>query len=126
MINERYFCVRHKNRRKHSQHFKLLFFTINLHFVISNQIPAYRKSNLPLKSDSYSALPLDMQGRLKQIKVYHAYSRIIFYFVWKETMHKPLKVPAAKALFSSVYVIGTTSFGERFLFYVTTERRYFS
>ena len=26
------FCVRHKNRQKHNQHFKPLFFKINLHF----------------------------------------------------------------------------------------------
>ena len=37
IINESYFYTRHKNRRKHSQHFKLLFFTINSHFVTSDQ-----------------------------------------------------------------------------------------
>ena len=36
-------------------------------------------------------LPLEMQKRLKQTKVYHAFS----YFVWKETTHKPVKVAAA-------------------------------
>ena len=30
-------------RKIGNQHFKLLFFTINLHFVLSNQIPTYRK-----------------------------------------------------------------------------------
>ena len=102
---------------------KLLFFTINLHFVTSNQISTYRKLNLPLTSSIYFVfLPLEMQKRLKQTKVCHAFS----YFVWKETTHKPLKVAAAKSLFSSVYIIGTTCFGECFSFYVITKRHYFS
>ena len=102
---------------------KLLFFTLNLHFVSSNQIPTYRKLNLPLTSSIYFVfLPLEMQKRLKQTKVCHAFS----YFVWKETTHKPLKVAAAKSLFSSVYIIGTTCFDECFSFYVITKRHYFS
>ena len=57
------FCVRHENRRKHNQHFKLLFFTRNLHFVTSNQIATYRKPNLPLASSIYLVfLALDMQN----------------------------------------------------------------
>ena len=104
IINESDFCVRYKNRRKHNQSFKLLFFTINLHFVTSNQIPTLRKRNLPLSSSIYLVfLPLEIQGWLKQTKVYHTY----FYFVWKETTHKPLKMAVAKTLFSSVYAIGT-------------------
>ena len=67
IINENFFCVRHKNRRKRNQHFKLLFFTINLHFVISNKTFAYRKLSLPLTSStSLDFLPLKMQKRLKQ------------------------------------------------------------
>ena len=31
-----YFCVHHKIRRKHNQHFKLLFFNLNSHFDPSN------------------------------------------------------------------------------------------
>ena len=62
-----YFCVCHKNRRKHSQHFKLLVFTINLRFVTSNQIPTYRETNFPLTSSIYLVfLPPEMQGRLKK------------------------------------------------------------
>ena len=102
---------------------KLLFFTINLHFVTSNQISTFRKLNLLLSSSIYFVfLPLEMQKRLKQTKVCHAFS----YFVWKETTHKPLKVAAANILFSSVYVIGTTCFDECFSFYVITKRHYFS
>ena len=74
IISESYFCARYKNSRKHSQHFKLLFFTINLHFVTSNQIPTHVKPNLPLTSSIYLVfLPLDIQGRLKQTKVYHTF-----------------------------------------------------
>ena len=102
---------------------KLLFFTINLHFVTSNQISTFRKLNLLLSSSIYFVfLPLEMQKRLKQTKVCHAFS----YFIWKETTHKPLKVAAAKSLFSSVYIIGTTCFDECFSFYVITKRHYFS
>ena len=102
---------------------KLLFFTINLHFVTSNQISTYRKLNLSLTSSIYFVfLPLEMQKRLKQTKVCHAFS----YFIWKETTHKPLKVTAAKSLFSSVYIICTTCFDECFSFYVITKRHYFS
>ena len=102
---------------------KLLFFIINLHSVTSNQISTYRKLNLSLTSSIYFVfLPLEMQTRLEQTKAYHAFS----YFVWKETIHKPLKVAAAKTLFSSVYIIGTTCFDECFSFYVITERYYFS
>ena len=77
---------------------KLLFFIINLHSITSNQIYAYRKLSLSLTSSVYFVfLPLEMQTRLIQTKVYHTSS----YFVWKETIHKPLQVPAAKILFSS-------------------------
>ena len=86
---------------------KLLFFIINLHFVTSHQLSTYRKLNLPLTSSVYIVFfPLEMQKRLKQTKVYHAFS----HFVWKETTHKPLNVPAARTIFFSVYVIGTTCF----------------
>ena len=102
---------------------KLLFFTINLHFVTSNQISIYRKLNLPLTNSIYFVfLPLEMQKRLKQTKVWHAFS----YFIWKKTSHKPLKLAAAKSLFSSVYIIDTTCFNECFSFYVITRRHYFS
>ena len=101
---------------------KLLFFTVNLLFVTSAQISTYRKVNLSLTGSTYFVfLPLGMQKRLEQTKVYHGFS----YFVWKETTHKPLKVAAAKTLFSSAYVIGTTCFDECFLFHVITWRNYF-
>ena len=67
------------------------FFTINLYFVTSNQIPTYRKLNLSPTGSIY-------------VVVFHAF----YYFAWKETTHKPLKVAAAETIFSSVYVIDTT------------------
>ena len=63
------FCVRHKNKRKHNQHFKLLFFKVNLRFITSNQILTYRKLNLFIRSSIYLVvLPTEMQRRLKQPK----------------------------------------------------------
>ena len=105
IIDKNYFCVHHKTGPKGNQHFKLLFFTINLHFVTSNQISVSRKLNLTVRSSiCVVVLPLEMQRGLKQTKVHHTF----FYAVWKETTHKPLKVAAAKTLFSSAYAIGTT------------------
>ena len=57
-----------------------------------------------------------MQKRLIQTKV----SYKLFYSLWKETSHKPLKVAAAKKSFQSVYIIDTTCFDECFLFYMVT------
>ena len=102
---------------------KLLFFIINLRFVTSNQLSADRKLNLPLTSSVYFVVfPLEMQKRLKQTKVYRAFS----HFVLKEMTHKPSKMPAARTLFFSVYVIATTCFDECFLFCVIPERHCFS
>ena len=44
----------------------------------------------------------------------------------KKTTHKSLKVAAAKSLFSSVYVIGTTGLDACFSFYVIAKRHYLS
>ena len=93
------------------------YFTINLHFIISNKTLTYRKLCLPLASSiSLVFLPLEMQKGLKQTKVYDTF----FYFVWKEMTHKPLKVAAVETLFSRVYVIGTACFDEcvYFLWYL--------
>ena len=57
---------------------KLMFFTVNFHLATSNQISTYRKLNLPLtRSICFVFLPLEVQKRLEQTKVYHALS----YFV---------------------------------------------
>ena len=66
-----------------------MIFTINLNSVTSNQTPPYRKPNLPLISSIYSVFfPLKIQGKLKQDQIIPRF----FYFVWKETTHKPLTV----------------------------------
>ena len=102
---------------------KLLFFIINLLFVLSNQLSTYQKLILHLTSSVYFVFfPLEMLNRLKQTKVYHTFS----HFVWKETTHKPLKLVAARTLFSSVYVVFTACFDECFLFFVIPERHCFS
>ena len=45
---------------------KPLFFVINLHSVTSNQIPTYRKLNLPLTSSIYFVFwPLEMQKKTR-------------------------------------------------------------
>ena len=51
--NRKLFGVRHKNRREHNQHFKLLFFKINLHFFTPNQISTYGKQNFSLMNSNY-------------------------------------------------------------------------
>ena len=49
---------------------KLLFFTMNLHFVTSNQLSTFRKLNLSLISCVYFAFfPLEMQKRLEQSSI---------------------------------------------------------
>ena len=57
-----------------------------------------------------------MQKRLILTKVYYK----LFYSVWKETSHKPLKVAAGNKSFPSVYTIDTTCFDECFLFHFIT------
>ena len=61
VLTENYFFAHHKNSQKHNQHFKLLFFVINFHFITSNQIYRYRKLNLSLTNNFYLVfLPLEM------------------------------------------------------------------
>ena len=111
IITVDYFCVHHKNRRKPNQHSKLLYLKMNLHFDISDQISAYRKLNLlPITSIYLVFFSLEMQKKLVQTKFYY----------------KPIRVAAAKKSFLMyMYIIDTTCFDERFLFYVITRRHYF-
>ena len=98
---------------------KLLFFTIHLHFITSNQISTYRKLNLPLSRSIFCLLT---SRNAKKTQTDQSMPCVFL----QETTHKSLKVVSAKSLFSSVYVIGTTCFSECFSFYVTTKRHYFS
>ena len=119
----KYFCVRRKNRRKHSQLFKQLFSRINSHFGTSNQISANRKLNILLINSIYLLLSF-----FRYVEKTHADQSIckIFYGASKERTHKPSKVAAAKNFFSSVYVIDTTCFVKYFLFHVRITSRCFS
>ena len=93
--------MRHKNRRKHNQHFKLPLFKINLNFL--TKFSSHKQylfnflSSRNAKKTDQSILCL------------------------KKKTHKHLTIEAIKKLFSSVYV---TSFGECFLFRSTAS--YFS
>ena len=59
--------------------------------------------------------------RLIQIKANYE----LFYFIWKETSHKPLKVAAIKKPFPNLYIIDITYFDKCFLFRIITGRYYF-
>ena len=48
-----------------------------------------------------------------------------FYTIGKEKTHNPSKEEAAKKVFSSLHVTGTTCVDECFLFYMMTGRHYF-
>ena len=68
----------HKNKRKHNQQSKLLFFTINIHIATLNQISTYRK--------------LSLTGRIYLVEQNQTDQSIphVFDFVWKETTYKLL------------------------------------
>ena len=109
-----YFCVRHKNRWKHNQHFKLLYFKLNSHFGKSNWIFASRKLNLlSINSICLVVSSLEMQRKLK---VHYKF----FFSVSKETSHKPSKLAAKKNFSCSVHFIDTTCFDEYFWFHLIT------
>ena len=122
IVNVNYICFRYKNRRKHKQHFKLLYFKISLLFGTSDEISSYGKLDL-LSMNSMSLIfsSREMQRRLIQTKVCYN----LFYSVSKEAFHKPLKVAAAKKSFPRVFVIDTTCFNEFLLFYVITGKTAF-
>ena len=82
----------------------------------------YGKLNLlTIKSTYLVFSSRERQRRPIQIKVYYK----LFYSVWKETSHKPLKVTTAKNNFPSMYIIDKTCFNLCFLFHVVTGRHYF-
>ena len=115
--NRKLFLCPPQKRRKHNQHFKLLFFKINLHFGTSDYACTYGKLNLPPINSIFLVFSSrETQRRLMQTKVYYK----LFYSVSKEASHKPLKVAAAKKSFPSVFIIDTTCFDECFLFHVIT------
>ena len=117
IISANYICVRHKNRRKHNQHFKLLFFKINLHFGTSEYISTYGKLDLlPINSIFWFSL----LEKGKEDWCRPKYTTSFPYSVLKEVSHKPLKVAAAKISFPGVFIIDTTCFNELFSFHMIT------
>ena len=59
-----------KNRQKRIQILKLVFFTLTLHFLTSNEITTHRNLSLPLTSSIYLVfLPLEIQTD----RLYHAF-----------------------------------------------------
>ena len=90
---------------------ELHFFTIHLCFFTSKKISTNRKLNLPLTNSIYSIhlvfVPLEMQRRLKETKIYHTFFLLCLRGKDPENIG-----------FSSVYVIGTTCFSECFFFFL--------
>ena len=103
---ENYFCGGHKNNWKHIQHFKLLFFKLNLYFDTSKYIYSCRKLNLLLVNSTYLIVSaLLKQRRRIQTKVHFKFC----YSVRIGTTQKPLKIAVAKKISSNMYVIDETS-----------------
>ena len=116
-----YFFARHKNRRVHNQHLKLLFSKTNFDFGTSDKVSKYGKLNLHLINSIFVVFSSgEMQRRLIQAKGYYK----LFYSVSEallrsvsETFKRNSKIKS----FPSVFIIDTTCFDESFLFW----KRYF-
>ena len=97
IISVNYICVRHKNRRKHNQHFKLLFFKINLHFGTSEYISTYGKLDLlPINSIFLVFPSRERQRRLMQTKVYYK----LPLFSLQRSVSQTFKSSSCKNIFS--------------------------
>ena len=94
VITVNYFCVQHKNRRKHNQHFKQLFFKTNLH--LSDYISTYGKLNLLSINNIFLSSLLE---KCKENWCRPKYTTSFLYPVLKEASYKPLKAAAAKKSF---------------------------
>ena len=109
---------------------KLLFSTINLHFVTSNQKSTYGKLNLTLPFLSLSLylflkqylFRLPTSRNTKKTQADQSMSHVFLLCLKKKTTRKPLKVAAANSIFSSVHIIGTACLDECFSFYLITIR----
>ena len=85
-----------KNRRKHNQHFKLLFFTINFHFVTSNQICSHSK--MKFASHKQYLLSLLTSRNTKKIQTDRSIPHVFSLFLKRNDPHKPLNAAAPKIL----------------------------
>ena len=111
-----------KVRKNRASISKLLSFTLNLHFITSNQISTYRKLTLPHKQYLFRLLT---SRNTKKTQADHIMPHV-FLLCLKRNDPQTFNVAAPKSLFSSVYIIGRTCFDKRFSFYVITGRHYFS
>ena len=103
-------------------YFKLLFLKKQIHSGASEQMPIYGKLDLlPIKCIYLVFSSRERQRKFIRTKVYYK----LFYSVWKEASHKPLKVAAVKKSFPSMYIIGKNYSNLCFLFHVITGRHYF-
>ena len=122
IITASYFCVRHKSRREHNQHFKLLIFQAFLHFGTSHLLSTYRKTSLILIISFHLFLSsIEIQRTVIQTK----YTTGFFPLSEKKRLLNLQKQQLQKNIFSSVHVMVTTCFDKCFLFHVITERHCF-
>ena len=111
-----------QKKRKHNQHFKLLFFKINLHFGTSEYISTYGKLNLLRINSIFLVFPSwKMQRRLIQTKLCYKLSLSSL----KRSVLQTFKIAAAKKSFTSVFIIDTTCFVECFSCHVITANSIF-
>ena len=99
--------------------------------VFQNKFVLYHiKSNIYISKTKFPShkqhlYSLVSSRNAKKVRTDHSIIHL-FYSVWKETTHKPLKIEATKKSFSSLFLIGTNFFDEWFLFCVITGRHFFS
>ena len=120
IINESYFCVRHKNRRKHNQYFKTAVF--HNKFTVSHIKPNTYIQKTKLASHERYLFRFLTCRNAKKTQT----DQSVFLLCLQMNDSRTFKSGTCKTLFSSVYITGTTCFDECFLFYVITGRYYFS
>ena len=118
-----YFCVRHKNRRKHNEHLKLLFF--NEKFTLW-----YIRTNIYIgktKFTSHWVYLFDLFFSRKAKKTHTDQSILQAFLVClKRNVSQTFKCwSSKKKSFPRVYIIDKNCIYECFLFHVITGRHYF-
>ena len=121
IINESYFCVRHKNRPKHNQHFKTVVF--HNKFALSHIKPNIYIKKTKFASNKQYLFHLLTSRNTKKTQTDQSIPRVFLLYLKR---NDPQTFKSGSWKFSSVYVVGTTCFDECFLFYVITGRHYFS
>ena len=93
MINESYFCVLHKNRRKHNQHFRTAVF--HKKFTLCQIKPNIYIQKTKFASHKEYLFCVLTCRNAKKTQTDQSIP-LVFLFVWKQTTDKPLKVTAVK------------------------------